>query len=124
VGYGDFSLTTPVEYYLCLFWMIVGVNIYSATIGNVTSIISNLDAKAAVLNSKLSILSDYSNKFNLPKETEIRIKSYFEKQVSSGLADGEWDNLFNELPPSLRTDIINQTHGQIIKGIRFFKDKP
>jgi len=28
------------------------------------------------------------------------------------------------LPPSLRTDIVQSTHGQIIKGIRFFKDKP
>jgi len=28
------------------------------------------------------------------------------------------------LPPSLRNDVVQSTHGQIIKGIRFFKDKP
>lgn len=54
----------------------------------------------------------------------MKIKNFFENQAKSGAVDGDWDSLFNELPPSLRTDIVQQTHGQIIKGIRFFKDKP
>jgi len=104
--------------------MIVGVNVYSITIGNVSSIISTMDSKAAVLNQKLATLNDYSLKFNLPQNTQMKIKTYFENQAKTGAVDGEWDTLFNELPPSLRTDIVQQTHGQIIKGIRFFKDKP
>lgn len=39
------------------------------------------------------------------------------------MTDGDWDTLFNDLPPQLRTDIVQSTHGQIIQGIRFFKDK-
>lgn len=69
VGYGDFGLNTTSEYLLCLLWMIVGVNVYSMTIGNVSSIISTMDSKASVLNQKLATLTEYSLKFNLPMNT-------------------------------------------------------
>ena len=38
--------------------------------------------------------------------------------------DDNWDNLFVDLPSSLRSDVVQATHGKIIKGITFFKDKP
>jgi len=69
VGYGDFSVSTTTEYILALMWMIIGVNFYSFTIGNVSSIIAAMDAKASILNSKLQTLNDYSVKYNLPPTT-------------------------------------------------------
>ena len=49
VGYGDFSISTTTEYILALLWMVVGVTLYSFTIGNVSSIIATMDARASVL---------------------------------------------------------------------------
>ena len=69
VGYGDFSISTTTEYILALFWMVIGVNFYSFTIGNVSSIIAAMDAKASVLTSKIQTLNDYSAKYNLPPNT-------------------------------------------------------
>lgn len=43
VGYGDFSVSTDNEYYLCAIWMLVGVTFYSFTIGQVSSLIANSD---------------------------------------------------------------------------------
>lgn len=51
VGYGDFSISTTFEYLICLFWMAVGVNVYSMAIGIISQIISDSDAEAAVLNA-------------------------------------------------------------------------
>ena len=56
VGYGDFTVQTTTEYILALIWMIIGVNFYSFTIGNVSSIIASMDQKSAILNSKLNTL--------------------------------------------------------------------
>ena len=117
-------MSTTTEYFLALVWMIFGVNFYSFTIGNVSSIIASLDSKAAIINAKLSTLSEYSLKYNLPSTTQHKIKTFFENQAKTLGADGDWDSLFSELPPSLRNDVVQSTHGQIIKGIRFFKDKP
>ena len=63
-------MSTKNEYILTLIWMFIGVNVYSFSIGNATSIIANMDSKAALLNSKLSTLSDYSTKYNLPAATQ------------------------------------------------------
>jgi len=53
VGYGDFPISTNVEYTLALIWMLIGVNFYSFTIGNVTSIIASIDARASILTMKI-----------------------------------------------------------------------
>lgn len=66
VGYGDFSISTTTEYILALIWMVIGVNFYSFTIGNVSSIIAAMDAKASMLTSKIQTLNDYSSKYRLP----------------------------------------------------------
>lgn len=50
VGYGDFGINTRSEYAAALLWMIVGVNFYAYTIGNVTSLIANSDNKRNILN--------------------------------------------------------------------------
>mmetsp|Transcript_22917 Transcript_22917/g.35261 ORF Transcript_22917/g.35261 Transcript_22917/m.35261 type:complete len:92 (-) Transcript_22917:1218-1493(-) len=91
--------------------MVLGVNFYSFTIGNVSSIIASLDSKAALLNSKLNTLTEYSLKYNLPMSTQSKIKNFFENQARTIGNDGDWESLFSELPPSLRTDVVQSTHG-------------
>lgn len=58
--------------------MVIGVNFYSFTIGNVSSIIAAMDAKASVLTSKIQTLNDYSAKYNLPPNTHSKIRKFFE----------------------------------------------
>lgn len=70
-----------------------------------------MDAKASVLNSKLQTLNDYSVKYNLPGNTHTKIKKYFENQAKTNANDGEWESLFESLPPSLRADVVQATHG-------------
>ena len=123
VGYGDVSVQTSTEYVLALLWMIIGVNFYSFTIGNVSSIIAAMDAEASVLNSKIQTLNDYTVKYKLPQITHNKIRKYFENQARTKSTDGDWEELFQELPSQLRTEVIQSTHGQIINGIKFFRDK-
>jgi CRP-like cAMP-binding protein len=111
VGYGDFTISTTAEYILALIWMVIGVNLYSFTIGNVSSIIAAMDAKASVLTSKIQTLNDYSTKYNLPQNTYNKIRKFFENQAKTKGNDGDWEMLFSDLPPSLRTDVIQSTHG-------------
>ena len=49
VGYGDINAYEIEERSMALIWMIFGVGFYSFTIGNLASIISSIDMKAAHL---------------------------------------------------------------------------
>ena len=91
--------------------MTIGVNFYAFTIANVTSIISNMDNRSAQLNQKLGTLNEYAIKYNLPIETQTKIKIYFTNAEKNFVTGNEWDDLFSELPQALRTDIIQHTHG-------------
>ena len=77
MGYGDFGFSQNIEYVWALLWMIIGVNFYSFTIGNVTSLIQDQDNKSAELNQKLNTMANYAERFNLPLKTQTEIKNYF-----------------------------------------------
>jgi hyperpolarization activated cyclic nucleotide-gated potassium channel 2 len=53
VGYGDINAKMTTERTVALIWMIFGVGFYSFTIGNLASIISAIDKRAAHLQEKL-----------------------------------------------------------------------
>ena len=63
---------------MALIWMIFGVGFYSFTIGNLASIISSIDMKAAHKQTKLTTMSEFVRRSNLPQEIEIDIRRFIE----------------------------------------------
>jgi hypothetical protein len=53
--------------------MMIGVNCYTFVIGNVSSMIAALELNDAALNAKLNTLTAYANKYEVPRETELKI---------------------------------------------------
>lgn len=66
VGFGDIPAITVSERCLALFWMVFGVGFYSFTVGNLTSIITSLDAKSAIIRVSRSL---YQNRTKLIPST-------------------------------------------------------
>lgn len=123
VGFGDIAIALPEEFCFSLLWMIFGVSFYSFTVGNVSTIIANMDTKAAILSNKLSILQTFSERIQLNQETSIRIQRHLENDSKDLNSIVEQDNLFQELPPSLRSEVIGFTHKSVVNKIAFFRDK-
>lgn len=59
VGYGDINAETPGERVLAIIWMIVGVGFYSFTIGNLSSILADMDRRSLILKVSLSFRANY-----------------------------------------------------------------
>ena len=123
VGYGDFSVDTWAEYYIAITWMVIGTNFFTFTIGSVSTMIVALDERDRVINQKLNVLLDYTVKHNIPKPLHEKVKAYFEIQQKENTIDQDWETLFDTLPVQLRKDILQFTHGNIIKSIVFFRNK-
>jgi hypothetical protein len=85
VGYGEISIYTINERIIALIWMIFGVGFYSFTIGNLASIINGIDKKAAHLNEKITMLSEFVRRNNLPSEIEAKIKRFIENNHTEQL---------------------------------------
>ena len=68
-----------------LAWMIFGVAFYSFTIGNLQSIISTIDVKAANLQTKLQVLTNFAKRSRLPDELTQKIKKFIENNNESDI---------------------------------------
>jgi len=121
VGYGDIPVDTNLEKVVCICWMVFGVGFYSFTIGNLSSFITTIDAKGAQLRAKLQTIEEFSRKHDLPKDLEIRMKSLTTNQ--NEITQHDQNKLLQELPSSLRAEVLNHIHADIFKVIMFFKDK-
>jgi hypothetical protein len=78
VGFGDINAKTIPEKVIAILWMIFGVGFYSFTIGNLSQIIASIDTQSAILSKKLSILTDFAIRTNLPPEITFRIRRHLE----------------------------------------------
>jgi len=59
VGYGDIAPGTPVERIIAILWMIVGVGVYSFTIGNLSSLLANMDKRDTILKVNSLLIRDF-----------------------------------------------------------------
>ena len=55
-----------------------GVSIYTICIGNVSTIIANIDTKAAILNTKLQVLTDFVQRVDIEPQLAVRIQKFLE----------------------------------------------
>ena len=65
VGYGDISATDSNERLLAILIMIVGVISFSFATGTLTSLISNVDSKEALIRHKVKILKKLKHDYNM-----------------------------------------------------------
>ena len=59
----------------------------------------------------------------MPPRMFNKIKRHLENNQKSSNNFREQEQLLNDLPQSLRSQIISHTHGEIIEKIDFFKNK-
>jgi hypothetical protein len=65
--------------------MICGIGFYSFTIGNLSSIIEAIDKRAAHLEQKLQLMSEFVRRSNLPPEIEQSIRRFIENNHTEHL---------------------------------------
>jgi hypothetical protein len=60
VGYGDISGYTTAEMIIAMLWMMFGVGVYSFIVGTLSSVLSSMDAKTEMVESKLELYKYFS----------------------------------------------------------------
>jgi len=78
VGYGDISAGNSTERVYSIIIMVLGVFIYSYTIGALSNLMSNLDARKAKLNQKLELLAELSIEYGISKEFHQKLATALE----------------------------------------------
>jgi hypothetical protein len=113
VGYGDITPSTNAQTIYAMVVMILGVGVYGYVIGNVASLLANLDRARAHYLANLERLATFLAYRHVPPHLQRRIYEYYNHLWENRLGYDE-SAILAELPSMLKTEVslaLNQRAG-------------
>ncbi|TGK07741.1 cyclic nucleotide-binding protein [Leptospira semungkisensis] len=120
VGYGDITPANTVQRIYTIFVMILGAGVYATVIGNIASILGNLDlAKAAQL-KKMAQVDSFLRARGVSSELRRKVRDYYMYVIDRGWGEDE-NHLLNDLPISLKREVKIRLHRGLLEKVPFLK---
>ena len=88
-----------------------------------TNLIASMDSSNEELQKNLGILKENRKRTGMPVRIFGKIKRHLENNSKAANNFALQDQLLNDLPQALRSQVIACTHGEIIEKIYFFQNK-
>ncbi|XP_015264431.1 PREDICTED: cyclic nucleotide-gated olfactory channel [Gekko japonicus] len=109
------------EYLFVIFDFLIGVLIFATIVGNVGSMISNMNATRAEFQAKIDAVKHYMQFRKVSKDMEAKVIRWFDYLWTNKKTVDEWEVLSN-LPDKLRAEIAINVHLETLKKVRIFQD--
>ncbi|XP_017674618.1 PREDICTED: cyclic nucleotide-gated olfactory channel [Lepidothrix coronata] len=109
------------EYLFVIFDFLIGVLIFATIVGNVGSMISNMNATRAEFQAKIDSIKHYMQFRKVSKDLETKVIKWFDYLWTNQKAVDEREVLKN-LPDKLRAEIAINVHLETLKKVRIFQD--
>ena len=124
VGYGDITPFTTFEVLVAISWMICGIGFYSLVVGSLSSVLSSLDEKSEVIQSKLDMLDLFIKNTQLEDSKAIELRKTFHDQLQKLSLDyNEKIALVSSLSKNLRYEVCMKMYDNAADKIDFFVEK-
>ncbi|MBL8994997.1 MAG: ion transporter, partial [Spirochaetia bacterium] len=120
IGYGDITPKTNPQIIFTIGVQIFGAGFYGYLIGNLASILANIDLIRTQFREKVDKISAFIKYYNLPADLQKRIRKYYTHlwEARRGQDDA---GALSELPRSLRTEVSLFLNRPIVEKIPFMK---
>ena len=119
VGYGDITPDTSGQIIFTMIAMLLGVAVYGYVIGNVASLLANIDVAKRAHQKRVEQVVVFMKNRGIPPELQNRVISYFNYLWESGMGQDEF-TILSELPPSLRLELTLHLNRRIIRKVPLF----
>ena len=123
IGYGDYApnheKNLEIIYTICV--QIVGVGMYGYIIGNVASLIANMDVAKAAFTKRVEEINNFMRTRRVPAPLQQRVKGYYAYlwETRRSAASG---SMLEGMPHTLTVDISLFLNRGIIEKVGLFKD--
>jgi len=123
IGYGDYGPDhdSNVQILYTMGVQLVGVGMFSYIIGNVATLIVNLDTARAEFRTRVEEVRNSMRIQRLPVRLQERVKNYYHYlwETRKGLST---DTFMRDLPETLRLEISLHLNRDILRKVALFKD--
>jgi hypothetical protein len=120
VGYGDIVPHLDIEYVFTLIAIVTGASFYAFLIGNVASLLTNVDSLKASYWSRIEALGEYLRSRGVPAEVGARVRDYYEYLWARRRGSRE-DVLLQDLPAPLRLEILLHLARELLATVPLFR---
>ncbi|XP_077983706.1 cyclic nucleotide-gated channel alpha-3-like [Glandiceps talaboti] len=110
-----------VEYAFVIFDFLVGVLIFATIVGNVGTMISNMNATRAEFQTRMDGIKQYMHLRKVSKDLEQRVIKWFD-YIWSNKKTLDEEVILKTLPDKLRAEIAIHVHLDTLKRVTIFKD--
>ncbi|XP_023244656.1 cyclic nucleotide-gated channel cone photoreceptor subunit alpha-like [Centruroides sculpturatus] len=110
-----------VEYVFVVADFLVGVLIFATIVGNVGSMITNMNAARAEFQSRMDNVKQYLEFRKVGKDLERRVIKWFDYLWTNKQSLNE-DSITSTLPDKLKAEIAIHVHLDTLKRVRIFQD--
>ncbi len=123
IGYGDIAphKDSMKELIYTMFVQIVGVGMYGYVIGNVASMLANLDMAKAAFQGRMEEINAYMRSKRLPLPMQAKIRAYYDYMWEIHQSTGE-ESTLDKLPMSLSLEVQLYLNRGILAKVPFFRD--
>ncbi|WP_108973868.1 cyclic nucleotide-binding domain-containing protein [Leptospira ryugenii] len=121
IGYGDITPRTNTQTIYTMFVMIIGVGIYGYVVGNIASLLSNVDISRIKFQEKLDTINSFLRYKKIPADLSNRIRSYYINLWENRHGIDERD-IWEELPSAMKIEVSLFLHAKLISVVPFFRD--
>jgi hypothetical protein len=120
VGYGDITPNRNVEYVFAMITILLGASMYAFIIGNIASLISNLDSGKAAFWSRVETVNQYLRSRRVTPDLNQQVRNYYDYiwMRFRGMNEG---NLLGDLPAPIRLEIVLQLTRELIEHVPLFQ---
>jgi len=120
VGYGDITPVLDREYLFASFVMLVGASFYAYIIGNIASLVGQLNASKAQYQQRAQTVTSYLHEQKVPSVLVNRVQAYYHNRWEKYRNFNE-DDLLSDLPRSLALDIKTELAHRLIQDVSLFQ---
>lgn len=119
IGYGDITPHTNVEYGFVTIVMLLGATMYAYIIGNIASIVSNIDTLKNQHDSKKESLMLYLRQNGVSNNLMDKVNNYFDYiwQNKKGANEKE---LFENIPDQLKLELMQDLSKELLNNVPLF----
>lgn len=119
VGYGDIAPVGGPQVFYAMVVMGLGVAMYGYIIGNVASLLANIDVLRSQHLGRIEKINHFLRDRDVPRELQGRVRDYYNYLWESRM--GNQTEILDDLPSSLRIEIALHLHRRVLRKVPLFE---
>ena len=121
VGYGDITPRHNLEYGFAMAVMLLGASLWAYIIGNIASLVSNIDSSKAKFWNRVDTVNQYLRNRQVPAELSDQVRDYYD-YVWARYRGMDSREVLEGLPDPVRLDVLAHLARDLTEHVPLFRE--